>query len=476
MQLIEIKKYLKNIKIYNNNNKNIKFSNLQTNSKNISKNSIFLINNKKKIKDYYLMDAIKKGAVAILTNKLIHKLNFPQIITEDINRCLLILLNKLKPIKPKNFIAITGTNGKTSVSWYISQLFYINDFPIKYYGTLGYYINGKKKRESFLTTPENEILYQNAFLKKNNKYCFVCEASSHALDQNRLRNLPINIAAITNITQDHYDYHKNFTNYKNAKIKLLTKFLKKNGYAVLNDNIKNINFLKKKLLKKYKIITFGKIFSDIYLHAKKNLVNINVYKEKYEIKLTNISKIELENISCAIACCLCAGMKTNLIIKNLKKILNVPGRLELVKNDIGYKVYIDYAHTPDALKNVLIAKTINSKKPNLVFGCGGNRDIIKRKRMGLIANKYANKVYITNDNPRNEDEHKIRKSIIKYCPKATEIASRKSAINIAVKNLNKNDILIVAGKGHEKEQIIKSKVIPFNDYNISQNALKKRSI
>ena len=475
MLLTDLPKHIICNKIYNKTKKNINFNYIFTDSRSVKKCSIFAVTNNKKFKNKFISEAIKKGSVAILSHKYFKNYKIPQYIVNDVNISISGLLYKLLPYQPINSIAITGTNGKTSVVWFISQICLNNNLPVKTYGTLGYYINGKKNNNSWLTTPEYELLHQTAFLKKKNFFNFVFEVSSHAIDQNRLKNFPINIAALTNISHDHLDYHKNFKNYKETKLKLFTNHLNKNGCGILNDKIKGIEYFKKKLSKKYKIITYGKINSHINLSLKRNITEIKIFKKKYLLKLDFFTSIELENIACAIACCLCLEVKVEAILKSLKKIVNPPGRLEEVSSiNKDIKVYVDYAHTPDALKRVLISQTIKNKKPHLVFGCGGNRDKDKRFTMGSIANKYANRVYITDDNPRNENPSKIRKSIMVKCKKGIEIGNRKQAIAIAVKDLKKNDILIIAGKGHEKIQIINNIEKLFDDVKIARKELKKR--
>ena len=309
--------------------------------------------------------------------------------------------------------------------------------------------------------------------QKKNTYNFVFEASSHSLDQNRLKNFPIDIAAITNITQDHLDYHKTFISYRNAKLKLFKQFLKPNGYAILNDRINGISELKKNITNKNKILTYGLKKSDIYLFKKENLIKLKIFNSTHLIKLQQHSSLDLENISCAIACCISLKIKEKNIIKVLKNITTPPGRMQKIKNK-NYNVYVDYAHTPDALKQVLTSYTLDNIKPDLVFGCGGNRDEGKRSKMGRIANKFANNVYVTDDNPRNENPSIIRKTIIKNCKKAIEISDRKKAIIQAIKNLEKNHTLIIAGKGHENKQIIKNSLKLLDDKKIVKIALKAK--
>tara|TARA_B110000116_G_C16794829_1_gene565978 strand:+ start:1832 stop:3262 length:1431 start_codon:yes stop_codon:yes gene_type:complete len=474
MLLTKISDYINCKKIYNLNTKNINFKYISSNSKNIKKNSIFVIDKKNK-NNNYINDAIKKGAVGLLTEKYIKNIKITQFVVNNIDSQFLILLRVLRPNKPLNSIAVTGTNGKTSVVCYVSQILNFYKKYNKTYGTLGFYINKKKQQNSSLTTPEFDVLYQNAFSKKKNNYNFIFEASSHAIKQKRIKNFPINIAAITNISHDHLDYHKNFKNYKETKLKLFTKFLNNDGCAILNDKIIGINLLKKKLIKN-KIITYGLKNSNINLVIKNKKTEIKFFEKKFILNINSFSSIELENISCAIGCCAALNLRIEKILKILKKLKQPPGRLEeVIFKNKKFKIFIDYAHTPDALKRVLINKTINNKKPHIVFGCGGNRDKQKRYKMGSIANLYADKVYITDDNPRDEKPEIIRKMILQKCKKGVEISNRKEAISISIKNLKKNDILIIAGKGHEKLQIKKKSTILFDDLKVAQNELKKIS-
>ncbi len=470
MLLTKVANYISLNKIYKLSKKKINFNFIHSNSKNISTGSIFVISGKNKFAKKYSKEAVSKGAIAILTNKFIKEISITQFIVNNIEKNFYKLLRVLRPYAPLNTIAITGTNGKTSVVWYIAQICLYNKVACKTYGTLGYYINSIKKSNSNLTTPEFEVLHQSAFSSKKNIYNFIFEASSHSLEQNRIKKFPINIAAITNITQDHLDYHKNFNSYKNSKYKLFYDYLDANGYCILNDNLTDINKIKKKLKDK-KIISYGKKNSDVNLFNKGNKIYLKFFNKEYKTKLTKLSNYDIENISCAIACSHCLNINIYKIINSLSNIVNPPGRLEKVEKN--YKVYVDYAHSPDALKKLLISMTLDNKKPNLLFGCGGNRDKTKRLEMGKIANKYADKVYITDDNPRNEDPSNIRKTILSKCKKGIEISNRKKAIETAIRDHKKKDILIIAGKGHEKIQILKNSIKKFDDLKIAKKELKK---
>ncbi len=473
MYLFDIPKIIKTTNIKNL-KQNIFFTNITSDSKLTNKKTIFIFDSGSKMKKKYIKESIGNNTPAIITNKYFDFIKITQIVVKDINDTKEKLLHKIHKHLPKNNIAITGTNGKTSVVWYISKILQYCNYKNKTLGTLGYYKNGKKISNSSLTTPAIEKIFSFASEKKKSNYTFVFEASSHALDQNRIGNLPINIAALTNISNDHLDYHKTFIKYKNSKLKLFNKHLEANGVAILNSRIKNIrsliNFLKHK---NKKIIFYGK--KDIFFTMKDNKFKINIFNKKYNINELKLnSEIEIQNLECAISCCVAIGIKNISIINAIKNITNPPGRIQ----KINYKkkkstIIVDYAHTPDALKNILLSQIKNNQKPNLVFGCGGNRDISKRKLMAQVARKYSKNIYVTDDNPRYEDPSQIRKQILKYCPRGIEIANRKNAIKFALKKLCKNEILIIAGKGHEKFQIYKNKINKISDQQIVKEIISK---
>ena len=441
-------------------------------SNNVNESTLLVVNQNKHFKLSYLKNAISKNLKTIISNDFIKNSSLNQIIVKKLEKEILKLVNLRQPFLPKVSVAITGTNGKTSTTWYLAQICKINNIPTKLTGTLGYFIDLKKYKSSELTTPSNLNLFQFANSNIKNKYSFISEASSHGLHQGRFDNFNIDIAAITNLTHDHLDYHKNFTSYKNSKFMLFTKILNHDGIAIINSRLKNYQSLVKKIKKrKIKIITFGD--KDVYF-CKKNFLKIYIFGKKY--KITNfklLNNIQKENIECAIACALAMNISIKKIINSLHKLKSAPGRFEIINlSKQKSKIIIDYAHTPDALKNILKTFSYNNFQPSLVFGCGGNRDKEKRKKMAIIAKKYANKVYITDDNPRYENPKSIRESIKKYCSKGVEIPNRRKAIYEAILKLDTNDILIIAGKGHEKYQIIKDKKIEFNDYKLAKNYIK----
>ena len=472
MKLFDISTII-NVKKIKNLKTNKSFTNVTSNSLLIDDKSIFIFDVNSKSKKLYLKEAIRKNAVAILSNKNYRFINIPLFIVEDIEDAKEKLLQKLYPFPPKKSIAITGTNGKTSVLWYISKI--LNNLKInnKTLGTLGHFSNSKKISEINLTTPAYEELVKYTSSKKNINFNAIIEASSHALDQNRLKNFKVNIAAITNISNDHLDYHKSLINYRNAKLNLFFKHLSKKGIGIVNTRIKYLNYIKNKLKdKKIKTIYFGKNIFYFYLENKK--LKFKFFKNSYNINNLKLnSAIELENLECAIACCVALGIDEKLIIKSLKSISNPPGRLQkiLTKNK-NINIFVDYAHTPDALKKILINSTNKNNKPVVLFGCGGQRDKGKRALMGKVAFKYAKRAYITDDNPRFENPGKIRSQILSGCPNGIEVSNRKSAIKKAISSLKNNEILIVAGKGHEKYQMIKDQYYDFDDYKIIKKYIK----
>ena len=457
--------------------KNQRIEYITANSKLIKKNSIYISDFNKEIKKTFVNEAINKGAVAILTNKKIHALKVTQIIVKNLSKAVNQILYSLKPFPPHNIVGITGTNGKTSVVWLVSNILRLSGLDVKCLGTLGYYKNLKKINDVLLTTPEKEELHQLSYSKFSKKTEFVFEVSSHGISKKRIKNLPINIVAITNISQDHLDYHKTFKNYQNTKFKIFLKYLSKQGVAILNDNINHIDYLKHKLKKNnIKIITYGKNSSDVNCFHFNKIIKIKIKSKSYPIKYYARTDFELENLACSICCCLAIGLTIKKIISFISKASKPEGRMQLVNSLYNKaKVFVDYAHTPDALKNVLIGNYYNSNKPNLVFGCGGNRDKLKRKIMGQVANKYANKIYITDDNPRDENPNDIRQAIHSHCSKALNIGDRRLAIKTAIENLNSREILIIAGKGHEKKQIIKNAIINFDDVKVANYYIKKRN-
>ncbi|PPR17096.1 MAG: UDP-N-acetylmuramoyl-L-alanyl-D-glutamate--2,6-diaminopimelate ligase [Alphaproteobacteria bacterium MarineAlpha9_Bin3] len=481
------------IKLYNllpktKNNKNI--SNIEVNgiscdSRKIKKKYIFVaLSGKINNGIDYIPQAIKNGAVLIIVSdkdfKYIKHSNIEVITHKNPRKLYALICNKFSNYKFKNIVGITGTNGKTSVAWYVHQFSKLVSGKTASIGTLGTHYK-KIEKNSNLTTPESEVLVSNLnklYSKKVENV--VIEVSSHGLDQSRLDGIDFNIVAITSLSRDHLDYHKNFNNYKNTKKKLFSNFAK-NGIAIINNNISEKNeFIEVAKSNNMKVITLGQSSTSVFRYKLLRLKDKN-YEVKIFYKNTTsiifsrlIGNYQIDNLLTAICIMIEMGFKRKEIENLSRTIKSPPGRIELIRNIKGAEIYIDYAHTPDALENVLCSlRPYVKNKLYLVFGCGGDRDQGKRKDMGKIAHKFSDINIITDDNPRYEDPKKIRREILKYCPDAIDIADRRIAIINTIKKLVKGDILLIAGKGHESTQEIKGRHLYFDDAKVIKKVLVK---
>ncbi len=456
-----LKKLIKNLP---KEKKNIKIKGLAVNNKEVKKDYIFFaIRGYKNNGEKFINDAIIKGASVIVCA---HTCNFKDnkvlvLRTSNVRSFLSEIASKFFRLKPKNIIAVTGTNGKTSVAELFYQILNLNRVPVASIGTLGIKYNNKV-RKSNLTSPDIILMHKTLeTIKKNKIDNVIIEASSHGLLQNRMDFLKPKVGIFTNFSQDHLDYHKTMNSYLNAKLILFKKILPKKKLVISDESIKEFSILKK-------------------ISKKRNLHLLEISKIKEKLiqnKKLILNEFQLKNLSMAIAAAKACGLKEKKIFASLNKIKDVNGRLELVKvfpNNI--KAYIDFAHTPDALHKSLIAlRDFHNENIILVFGCGGDRDFKKRPLMAKIASAICKKIYVTDDNPRNENPGKIRREIIRNIQKdkVYNIGNRKKAIELALRYANPNEIILVAGKGHEEEQIYKDKVIAISDKQIIKNVKLK---
>ena len=452
--------------------------NFSINSKKVKKNDIFFaIEGSKQSGSLYSSEALSKGAYKVVTSKNIRNKNY--LIVKNVKKFLAEACSVKYKEKPKNIIAVTGTNGKSSVANFYFQILKnlkINSAAI---GTLGIFYKNKVKRTN-LTTPDIITIHKELNFLKKNKIDNVClEASSHGLHQNRLDGINFTAGIFTNFTQDHLDYHKNLKKYLQAKLSLFSSLLKKNSFAVLDTDIPEFSIINKICKKrKIKILSFGsrgntiKLISHYYF-GKKQIIKINFLNKIYNIKLDLIGDFQIKNVLAAILASYLSVKNPDQIINTLSKIKSATGRMQYVGNKKKSAVVVDYAHTPDALKKSLqtLAKQFN-KKVDVVFGCGGDRDKGKRYKMGDIADQFASKIYLTNDNPRSENPISIIKQIKKGCSRSKIILDRKMAIKSAINNLNTDSILLIAGKGHENYQIINNQKKYFSDQKVSKFFLK----
>jgi UDP-N-acetylmuramoyl-L-alanyl-D-glutamate--2,6-diaminopimelate ligase len=451
-------------------------SGLSLDSRKIKKNNLFIaIDGHTELGINYICEAIDNGAKALLLsnesiNKNIHY-PIPVIGVNNIRLELSSIASKFYTNKPNTIVAVTGTNGKTSVVNFIDQIW--KKFSIKSasIGTLG---NSILPGNNSLTTPDAISLHAQLNLLKDAGVDNVAiEASSHGLDQYRIDNINISAAAFTNISRDHLDYHKTMEKYFKAKARLFKEILPSDGLIVLG-----IDAIEKKYLKqiadnnKHNIITIGRGESDLQILQIDNLwrhtaLRLRVNKKEIDIKIPLIGEFQIHN-SLIAAATVTADKRIGIIesLKTLETLKGVKGRLEFIgsnKYDAG--IYVDYAHTPDALEFVLREmRKYTAKKLYLVFGAGGNRDIGKRYLMGHVAENFSDAIIVTDDNPRNEDPLKIRLDILMGTKNAIEIGNRYEAIKTAIDQLEEGDNLLVCGKGHEETMIVNDKTYPFSDH------------
>jgi UDP-N-acetylmuramyl-tripeptide synthetase len=460
--------------------KHLKYQNrnFSINSKKVNKNDIFFaIEGSKQSGSLYSSEALSKGAYKVITSKNIRNKNY--LIVKNVKKFLVEACSVKYKEKPKNIIAVTGTNGKSSVANFYFQILKnlkINSAAI---GTLGIFYKNKVKRTN-LTTPDIITIHKELNFFKKKKIDNVClEASSHGLHQNRLDGINFTAGIFTNFTQDHLDYHKNLKNYLRAKLYLFSSLLKKNSFAIVDTDIPEFPIINKICKKrKINILSFGsrgnaiKLISHYYF-GKKQIIKINFLNKIYNIKVDLIGDFQIKNLFASMLASYLSVKNSDKIVKTLSKIKSADGRMQSVGTKGKSAVVVDYAHTPDALKKSLqtLAKQFN-KKVDVVFGCGGDRDRGKRYKMGKIANQFASKIYLTNDNPRSENPNSIIKQIKKGCSRSKIILDRKIAIKTAINNLNNDSILLIAGKGHENYQIINNQKKYFSDQKVSKFFLK----
>ena len=475
--------YFRNL---NKNYKKLFFSGISFNTKNIKKDHIFFAIKGLNIDgNKYIPIAIKKGSRIIVSERKIKNQirGVLYIHTKNIRKLLAETAFKIYNKKPKNLIAVTGTNGKSSVADFYYQILKLSNKKVASIGTLG--VKSKNMNLNLSNTTIDPIkLGQILTSLKNQKIeNVIMEASSHGLKQNRLDGLKFNSGIFTNLSQDHLDYHKNLKSYLKAKLYLFETLIKKKGFVITDQKIPEFKEIKKITQnKKLKLYTLNDKKNNLEIISHSFIGESQLLKIKYNNSIRNIrvnliGKIQLKNVLMAIITAKISGVSLNKIFNVIKKLKPVDGRFQKIgKIKNLSKVILDYAHTPEALKTCLLnlREQFPNKNIKVLFGCGGNRDHNKRSKMGKIASHYADNIILTNDNPRLENPEKIRKDIKKGIKnkRIIEISDRATAISEAIKNLNTGDVLLVAGKGHEKIQEIGNKRIYFSDKQVILNKIK----
>lgn len=437
----------------------------------------------------FIDDAITAGARAIITTSDIifpHNPSHIAHITTDNPRLLLsTMAARFYNQQPTDIAAVTGTNGKTSTAHFCRMIWEEMGLNSASIGTIGVIDkhNSFAQENSSLTTPDPIALHHIlATLVERNIQHVALEASSHGLDQYRLDGVKVKAAAFTNLSRDHMDYHHNVENYLHAKMGLFDRIMPPNGMAVLNADIPEYEVLAALCkTKKHPILSYGwkgeilRLLS-ITPTITGQIISFLVYGKEHTVQLELVGEFQAMNILCALGLVIACGGNAEEATSTLEKLPSVPGRMEKVPTiSKESAIFIDYAHTPDALEKALQALRPHAENRLLVvFGCGGDRDKGKRPQMGAIAARLSDYAIITDDNPRTEDPATIRKEVLADCPKGIEIAGREEAIAYAIKNMQPGDILLIAGKGHEKTQILHDRTIPFDDLAIAIQKEKEK--
>lgn len=438
----------------------------------------------------FIPQALEKGAAAVLAPKGTRLPETaqgearPVALITDANprRRLALLAARFYGCQPETVAAVTGTNGKTSVASFTRQIWQALGQDAASLGTLGLQ-PPRADAPASLTTPDSVELHRClATLARDHIDHVVLEASSHGLDQSRLDGVRVSAAAFTNLTRDHLDYHGTMEAYLAAKLRLFTGLLQDGGAAVVNiDDPAGADVVAACRARGVRLITYGKSEgADLRLLAQQPTatgqnLKIAVFGKDYDVALPVAGAFQADNVLAALGLVLAGNAETDKAVKALEQVSGVPGRVELVgATPAGGHVYVDYAHTPDALETVL--KALRPHTENRLFviiGCGGDRDPGKRPMMGRIAVTLADDAIITDDNPRSEDPAGIRQEMLAEAPGAQEIGDRGAAIATAVAALGPGDVLVIAGKGHETGQIVGGQVLPFDDREIARTAISK---
>ena len=438
----------------------------------------------------FIDEAVARGAAAVLTDGVagldhLMERSPPVLVVADPNprRRLALMASRFYGDQPRTLAAVTGTNGKTSVTVFARQIWERLGHRAASMGTIGTIGTGFS-RPGALTTPDPVSLHRDlAELAHAGIDHVALEASSHGLDQFRLDGLKVSVAAFTNLTRDHLDYHRTMESYRAAKARLFDTVMAPGGTAVLNADVPEFAMLAQVCGRhSHRVIGYGadaradiRIVSSRPTAHGQDLV-LDVFGAQYEVALPLVGAFQAMNALAAFGIVLASGAAPGDIVPALAALDGVPGRMQRVAALAnGAAIYVDYAHTPDALETVLTALrphvTDGGGKLAVVFGCGGDRDAGKRPVMGEIAVRLADRAVVTDDNPRTERAEAIRAAILAAAPGAAEIGDRAEAIGAAVRGLGPGDILVIAGKGHERGQIVGTTVHPFDDAEVARRAV-----
>jgi UDP-N-acetylmuramoyl-L-alanyl-D-glutamate--2,6-diaminopimelate ligase len=432
----------------------------------------------------FVKQAVAAGTVAVAGEKrpegLPENVAFLQV--TNARRALALAAAKFFPRQPGTIAAVTGTSGKTSVAAFTRQIWSALGFPAASIGTIGV-VSPAGETYGSLTTPDPVELHRTLdALAGEGVTHLALEASSHGLDQHRLDGVRIAAGAFTNLSRDHLDYHSTIEAYLAAKLRLFTDLVVPDGTAVIDvDDCYAGQVVDAAKKRKLKVMTVGVHGEDIKLvggaiDGFAQTVDVAHGGRTYRVKVPLVGAFQVQNAAVAAGLAIATGAEPAPVFAALEHLAGAKGRLELAGTKNGAPIFIDYAHKPDALKKALDALRPYAKgKLTVVFGAGGDRDAGKRPIMGRIAAENADRVIVTDDNPRSEPPAAIRAAILAAAPDATEIGDRAEAVRAGIASLQKGDVLLIAGKGHETGQIVGDKVLPFSDHDAVARALREQN-
>ena len=432
----------------------------------------------------FIAQAVQAGAAAILAPEDLAApdAGVPVVRAGDVRRAYALAAARFWGAQPATVVAVTGTNGKTSVATFCRQIFARLGHKAASLGTLGLQAGDEAITPPGLTTPDAaEVARLAALLAGRGVTHLAVEASSHGLDQRRLDGLALTAAGFTNLTRDHLDYHADMAAYRAAKLRLFEALLPRGAAAVLNaDSDAFPAFAAAAMTHGQAILSVGESGQGLKLVACRptpegQRLAVECEGETIEVALPLAGAFQASNALVAAGLCIAAGEAPRAVLEALEHLAGAPGRLQRVGAGAnGGEAYVDYAHTPDGLRTVLSALRPHARgRLIVVFGAGGDRDRAKRPLMGAAAAGLADLVIVTDDNPRTEDPAAIRRAILEGAPAGLETPDRRAAIRAGVEQLRTGDVLVVAGKGHERGQIVGTETLPFDDVAETAAALER---
>ncbi len=442
----------------------------------------------------FIAEAVERGAVAVLAGKDAtpgeSAANIPVVTASNPRRAFSLMAARFHPRQPVHMAAVTGTNGKTSVAAFTRQIWECLDYEAASLGTLGLHTNVPTDgldTDAGLTTPDPVALHEMlSTLCVRGVDHLVMEASSHGLTQYRLDGVRVSAAAFTNLSRDHLDYHGDMESYSRTKNRLFEDILESGGVAVLNADTPEFPALARiAAARGIEVMGFGREGAHIRLESQTpgpggQILSLVLGDNAYQVLLPLAGDFQASNALCALGLVLACGGDEETAVTALAHLEGAPGRMQHVADHAnGATVYVDYAHTPDALENALRALRPHVEgRLHVVFGCGGDRDAGKRPLMGKVAGRLADAVVVTDDNPRGEDPAIIRKQILAGILTKTgvtirEIGDRAEAISAAIAALEPKDLLVIAGKGHEAYQIVGDERRDFDDAATAHTAARE---